>query len=107
HNGEDELLYPLLVERAPEARDLFARMDSQHSAVEANLRTATSAADAYRESGTAADAAALAEACDALLALLATHLNEEEDKVLPIAARTISPDEWGQLPGHALMAYGG
>jgi hypothetical protein len=107
HEGEDELLYPLLVERVPESRELFARMDSQHSAVESNLRSATEAANAYRDSGSQTDAAALADACEALLALLTQHLNEEEAEILPIAARSIRPEEWGQLPGHALMAYGG
>jgi hemerythrin-like domain-containing protein len=107
HEGEDELLYPLLVERVPEAGELFARMDSQHSAVESSLSAATDAANTYRDSGTTADAAALAEACESLLTLLTQHLNEEEKDVLPIAARSIRPEEWGQLPGHVMMAYGG
>ena len=107
HAGEDELLYPLLVERVPNEAELFARMDAQHSSVESNLRAATTAAATYRDSGSATDAAVLADACEALLALLQTHLTEEEDEVLPIAARAITPEEWGQLPGHTLMAYGG
>jgi len=107
HAGEDELLYPLLVERVPEEADLFARMDAQHSAVESSLGAATVAASSYRDSGSAADAEALADACDGLLALLATHLTEEEVEVLPVAARVISADEWAQLPGHVLMAYRG
>ena len=107
HSGEDELLYPLLVERVPEEAELFARMDAQHSSVESTLGAATAAAATYRDSGSAAEAAALADACEALLTLLGTHLTEEEDEVLPIAARSITPDEWGRLPGHALMAYGG
>jgi hypothetical protein len=107
HEGEDELLYPLLVQRVPEESDLFTRMEAQHSAVESNLRAATDAAVTYRVSGSTADADALAEACDALLALLTTHLTEEEQEVLPVAARAITPEEWGQLPGHVLMAYRG
>jgi hypothetical protein len=82
-------------------------MDEQHSAVETRLRGAVAAADAYGASGSAADAAALAEACEGLWALLGPHLTEEENEVLPIAARTITQEEWGQLPGHALMAYTG
>jgi hypothetical protein len=107
HEGEDALLYPRLVERVPEAHELFARMDEQHSAVESKLRAAEEATDAYRASATAADAAALAGACEELMALLETHLTEEEVEVLPIAARSITPEEWGELPGHALMAYTG
>jgi hemerythrin-like domain-containing protein len=107
HAGEDELLYPLLVERVPEQAELFARMDAQHASVESNLHAATEAATAYGDSGSAADAEVLADACEALLALLGTHLTEEEVEVLPVAARTITPDEWAKLPGHVLMAYRG
>jgi hemerythrin-like domain-containing protein len=107
HAGEDELLYPLLVERVPEEADLFAKMDAQHSSVESSLQAADAAAATYRDSGSAADAAALADACEALLALLSAHLTDEEDEVLPVAARSITPDEWAQLPGHVLMSYRG
>jgi hemerythrin-like domain-containing protein len=107
HDGEDELLYPLLVERVPDQADLFARMDAQHSSVESSVGSATAAAATYRDSGSATDARALADACEALLALLEPHLTEEEEEVLPLAARCVTPGEWGQLPGHALMAYRG
>ena len=107
HAGEDELLYPLLVERVPAEAELFARMDAQHSSVESSLHTAEAAAATYRHSGLSADAAALADACEVLLTLLDTHLTEEEVEVLPVAARSITPEEWGQLSGHALMAYRG
>ena len=107
HESEDELLYPRLVERVPEARDLFARMDEQHTAVESNLREAKAAAAAYSDSGSTADADALGGACEALLTLLDTHLTEEEVEVLPIAARSITQEEWGELPGHAMMSYTG
>lgn len=107
HAGEDELLYPLIVERAPEEGALVARMDEQHSAVAATLHAAMDAAAAYRTSGSAADASALADACDALLAQLAPHLDEEERELVPVAARTVTQEEWSRLPGHALMSYTG
>lgn len=107
HEGEDELLYPKLVERVPEARDLFERMDEQHSAVESSLEAAVAAAVTYGNSASVADATALADACEALLTLLETHLTEEEVEVLPIAARNVTPEEWGELPGHAMMNYSG
>ena len=33
---------------------------------------------------------------------LRPHLGEEENEVLPIASAWISPEEWAQLPGHAV-----
>jgi hemerythrin-like domain-containing protein len=107
HDGEDELLYPLLSERAPEHQELFSRMDAQHLAVTSSLEAAQSAAESFGTTGSVSDGDALAAACESLLGALAPHLSEEEDEVLPITARVISPEEWGALPGHAFSQYAG
>ena len=44
HSGEDDLLYSLLVEKAPEAGEMFSRMESQHVAVAASIELAEQAA---------------------------------------------------------------
>ena len=107
HEGEDELLYPLLSVRAPECQELFARMDNQHREVLPSLESARRAAERFGESGSIADGQALADACESLLELLAPHLSEEEIEVLPVVARVISPAEWGALPEHAFAQYSG
>jgi hemerythrin-like domain-containing protein len=107
HEGEDALLYPLLVERAPESDALFSRMESQHLDVATNVQEAESAAESFGRSASADDGAALALACRSLLEEMAVHLDEEEAEVLPIASRTITPEEWGALPGHVLSQYKG
>lgn len=107
HNGEDELLYPLLVERAPQAGDLFARMDAQHTAVAEGIESAQQATQRFGTSGSAADGAALTAACRSLLDAAADHLAEEEAEILPIASRTITSAEWAALPGHVLSHYTG
>jgi hypothetical protein len=107
HAGEDELLYPLLVARAPEHRELFSRMDAQHLAMTSGLEAAQHAASRFGTSGSLVDGRALALACGSLLDGLSPHLSQEEEEVLPIAARLISPPEWGALPGHAFSLYTG
>ncbi|HXZ82795.1 MAG TPA: hemerythrin domain-containing protein [Acidimicrobiales bacterium] len=107
HSSEDELLYPLLVERAPEHRELFSRMDAQHLAITPSLEAAQYAAKRFGITGSVADGRALADACESLLETLDVHLSQEEEEVLPIAARVISPAEWGALPAHALSQYSG
>jgi hypothetical protein len=107
HEGEDELLYPRLVERVPSESALWARMDEQHSGVESRLDSANEAATNYRVSASKSDADALAGECEALWDALGPHLAQEEAEVLPIAADYITPEEWGQLPQHALMHYTG
>ncbi|HMK95947.1 MAG TPA: hemerythrin domain-containing protein [Acidimicrobiales bacterium] len=107
HAGEDELLYPLLEERAPEHLELFARMEAQHASVSTSLGSATMAVERFGTSASLADGQAAAAECASLLATVDEHLTEEEKEVLPIAARAISAPEWGALPAHALSHYRG
>ena len=107
HSGEDELLYPLLVERAPESGKLLSRMESQHVAVAASIEFAKQATERFGKSGSTDDGEAVEVACRSLLDEVAVHLTEEEVEVLPIASRTIAPAEWGALPGHVLSQYTG
>ena len=107
HDGEDELLYPLLAERVPESGELFSRMESQHAAVASRIQAAELAAERFGKSGSTQDGEALKEACHSLLDEAAGHLREEEEEVVPMASRTISPEEWGALPGHVLSHYSG
>lgn len=107
HEGEDELLYPLLVERAPESKDLFSRMEAQHEGVGLNLEATQEAATQFEKSGSTRDGEALASECRSLLGELAAHLTEEEAEVVPIASRTVTPEEWGALPAHAFSQYSG
>ena len=85
-------------------RQLFSRMDAQHVAVTSSLEAAQHAAKRFGETGSAADGRALAEACESLLETLDVHLSQEEDEVLPIAARVVSPAEWGALPAPRALA---
>jgi hypothetical protein len=56
HTGEDELLYPLLGERAPEHQALFARMEEQHHAVVESIQSAQAIAQAFGKTGAVAEA---------------------------------------------------
>ena len=107
HRGEDDLLYPLLAQRAPEAGELFSRMESQHATVAASIASAERAAERFGSSGSTDDGEALGAACRSLLDEAAGHLTEEEVEVLPIVSRTITPAEWGALPGHVFSQYTG
>jgi len=107
HNGEDELLYPLLAERVPESKDLFSQMEAQHAAVALRIEGAQEAAERFGKSGSTEDGQALASACRSLLDEVAGHLTEEEEEVVPIASRTVTAEEWGALPAHVLSHYSG
>jgi hemerythrin-like domain-containing protein len=107
HEGEDELLWSKLIERNPLDADTIRRIAHQHEGVHESLDAAnehlrTWHADPQVESG-----AKLAAALATLGAVLAAHLDEEERVILPIAARTITAPEWGELPAHGMQHYGG
>lgn len=108
HEGEDELMTPLLAARCtPEEAAEVTRIAGQHADVLADLDAAkTALADWRAAPGVAGRSAALA-ALTQLEASLAPHLSEEEQVVLPIAASYLNVAEWGQLPEHGLRAFEG
>jgi hemerythrin-like domain-containing protein len=107
HEGEDELLYPLLEQRVPAHKELFARMQEQHAILSTSLETAVRSTQQFGLSGSVVDGQSAADALTSLLAAASGHLKEEEEEVLPIAARVMSPPEWGAMPAHALSQYRG
>jgi hemerythrin-like domain-containing protein len=105
HEGEDELLYPLLVERCPDAA-FVSRVGDQHHDVE-DLIAASRSALAVWTPGDDASGSAFAESLTALGARLEEHLDDEEREILPLCEEHITMPEWGALPAHGMMHFGG
>jgi hypothetical protein len=107
HDGEDLLLWPKLVQRAPDDAPTVQRIAAQHESVLASLKTAESRLAEWYEDPSIDRGASLASALAVLGAELAAHLAEEERVVLPLAAVHITAPEWGQLPEHGLKTFTG
>ena len=107
HEGEDELLWPKLVERAPDQAATVRRIAGQHVGVVTSLTTARQRLAEWRADPQADRGVALAVALATLGAELAVHLDDEERVILPIAAQHINVVEWGELPAHGLQNFGG
>lgn len=108
HDGEDELMTPLLVERATAAEAAeVRRVAQQHAAVLGDLGAVEADLAEWRSAPTADAKAALLDALDRLRSSLTSHLDEEEAVVVPIAARYMDVAEWGRLPEHGLKNFGG
>ena len=107
HEGEDELLIPLLTQRCA-GQDLatVTRVAAQHGPVTDLITLARDRVAKWR-SDPNADAAEVRTALSAVQRKLIPHLDDEERAVLPIAAGVVTPDEWGQMPGHALRQFEG
>ena len=100
HEGEDELLWPLLLDRATLQADLVHRMESQHQVVAALIGKATALLPEWTATASAAAGDSLATLLGELTAPLFEHLGEEEQHILPLAADHLSVAEWAALGQH-------
>ncbi|RZS79951.1 hemerythrin HHE cation binding domain-containing protein [Motilibacter rhizosphaerae] len=97
HEGEDELLWPLLVERAPDRARLLADGEAQHAALDLALTDVARLRDAWAAAPDAGRRDALAARLETLSGLLRDHLDLEERDVLPVAAAVLRPEEWAAI----------
>ncbi len=99
HQGEDELLWPVL-RRGDVDAEIVARMERQHSRVADTLAHVASALQAWQASAAADHRDELVGALSAHRHVLIEHLDDEEDHLLPIASHHLSGPEWAALGDH-------
>jgi hypothetical protein len=107
HDGEDELIWPILLQRAPDQAAEVHRIAGQHGDVASALEAASAAIAAWQQARDAVTGSAAAAAVATLGTALLAHLDEEEAFIVPLAAQHILAPEWGELPGHALRNFSG
>jgi hemerythrin-like domain-containing protein len=107
HDGEDELIYPVLEARCAQHKELLERIDAQHTLLAEPMTAARGAVAAWQGAPSAEAGRTVVDTFATVSDLLAPHLAEEEDEVLPIASSYMAPEEWAELPGHALRSFGG
>lgn len=105
HSIEDDLLWAVLLERAPaELAPLVHLMQSQHEQVATLLEQAHPALDTWRRTAAAADGQALAGILTGLCAALFEHLHAEETHLLPIMARHVTAEEWEEFTAQGMSS---
>jgi hemerythrin-like domain-containing protein len=104
HEGEDELLYPLLAERAPDQADMVRRIEAQHKDVTGAIDAVTDARKGWSTAPSVETAATLAARLEALNDVLQPHLDDEEQQIVPLAAVTVTQKEWDSLGDHGVAA---
>ena len=98
HTIEDRILWPLLLERVPEElAPIVQLMETQHQVVDAIQDEIAEVLPVWRSTAVAAARDQLAELLDRLYVHLAEHLDAEEQRLLPIAARCMSQEEWEHM----------
>jgi hypothetical protein len=106
HEGEEILVFPLLSERAVDDRAMVVETTRQHAEVVGLMESVRSSMGEWESAGDAKAEAAVAS-LRSLDAVLIPHLDDEESIIVPLASRHLTPQEWGQLPGHAMGTFGG
>ncbi len=107
HEGEDLILYPLLVERVPDHAARTEQIDHEHQVVKGSIDSALSACSKWRAAPSHDSAEALASSLDALNSALVPHLDNEEREIVPLAAVTVTQKEWDSLGKHGVAAIPG
>jgi len=104
HTSEDELLWPLLLERAAPSADLVHTMEQQHHGVEASIGDLDGQLPRWAAAPTRSAGERLATHVDALRVALLEHLDLEEREILPVVAQHLSVAEWDALGEHGKNA---
>ena len=102
HEDEDELLYPKLIQRVPEQAPMTEQVDQEHQLIKTALDEAAAACAAWRGRPSADTGEALAASLDHLNSVVQPHLDDEEQKVVPLAAVTLTQLEWDAMGKHGV-----
>jgi hemerythrin-like domain-containing protein len=97
HHREDEVVWPMLLERAPEFGDHLGQLEDDHHVLDEAMARARAA---MRALAAGPDVATLAEADTAAVALrdhLHDHLDREEAAAFPLLAGTFTPEAYAEL----------
>ncbi len=100
HTGEDELLWPLLMQRVGLEATVVRRMEAQHEVVHERIGETQQWALRWAEHADVPSRDELATAVDQMHAALVEHLDDEERLMLPIIAENVSQQEWDALGEH-------
>jgi len=103
HEGEDELLWPKLLERCPSDAATVNLAADQHEGILGDLALCEERLAQWKAEPTTDRGATLAAALVTLGANLTLHLDNEERTILPLAEEHLSVEEWAQLPQHGMQ----
>ncbi len=107
HGGEDELVWPKLLERCPDEAEMVSEVAGQHEVVSKVMDETMTQLQQWAGSASERDAATLIGLMRKLNDELIVHLDAEEAMILPLCARHITQAEWAELPQHGMKHFDG
>jgi hemerythrin-like domain-containing protein len=105
HTAEDDVLWPVLLERVPdELAPLVELMEAQHHRVDELLQEIGALAPAWRASAQVTERDRLARLLQELYAALHEHMAAEETRILPLTTACMTNAEYKRV-GEAASAH--
>ena len=92
---------------ASKTRPVLERIGAQHGLLKEPMDEARTAIAAWRASPSIEGGQTVVTLITTVDETLRPHFEEEETELLPVASAWMSPEEWAQLPGHALRSFSG
>ena len=105
HSTEDELVWPVLYERASLSDALIRRMEEQHTGVHDAIEQARRELGSWEARPTVDGSEALATSLGTVIDRLAEHLAEEERDIVPLIAAHVTQAEWDHLGDVAFSKF--
>jgi hypothetical protein len=98
HNGEDEWLWPVLIDRADaEERELLVAMENEHAEIDPALEECSAGFRRLAEAPDEDAQRALVVRVAATQAALGRHLAHEETETIALLQRVLAPEEWAEM----------
>jgi hemerythrin-like domain-containing protein len=97
HTAEDELLWPVMLDRVGVRADLVHRMEAQHERLAGLLTRVDELTARWRASAGAEVRDVLADVLAEASGALDEHLADEERELLPLVSAHVTPAEWDAL----------
>lgn len=94
HTAEDEMVWPLMLDRAGMHAALINRMEAQHKRLHEPLARIDELLPRWRATASPADRDQLADLFAQASAALDEHLADEEREMLPLIEQHLTPAEW-------------
>ncbi|HEV7650315.1 MAG TPA: hemerythrin domain-containing protein [Actinophytocola sp.] len=105
HTAEDEVLWPVLLERVGGLDgDLVHRMETQHETVAVLVARVGELLASWRATADAATGEELASTLEKMSVALDEHLTDEEVEILPLCEQHLTPAEWRAVGDRAQQA---
>jgi hemerythrin-like domain-containing protein len=105
HMAEDEVLWPLLLARAPKEIDPVVHLaEGHHQAIDDLLTEVGMRLETWRDDASRADSAGLALTLRRLAVTVFEHMDLEERLVLPLVERYIFATEWDAMERQAIAS---